>query len=502
MARSSAIAPADTLAQPRRVVGYVRLSRETEDSSSPAKQRQAIERLAAARAAAHPGHWELVGIHEDIDVSATRTELDSRPGLSRVRQAIADGTADAVVVMKLDRLARSVVDYGLLLREGLAVVSCSEPLDTTTPMGQAMVKVLLVFAELEAQTIGERIRATIAYRVSQGDRWRGASAPYGYRSVPHPSGDGRTLVVDPTEAAHIRAAADAVLGGTSLYATMQALNAAGSRPRKAATWSLSSLRVVLTGDSVLGRQTRHGEPLRDPDGVIATPWEPILPLADAERLRAILAPKALGFTRRKASRLLSGLLVCACGARLRVNSRRNGGAHIESYGCRAAADGKTECKAAASINADGVESYIVEELLARAADRPIIERREVIRDVPELAAVEEALGYATEAMRAPGADIAALAARVQELVARRDELAAAPVEPTIEEVATGETYGELWARTDDVAERRAMIEAALEGPIVVRPVGRGYRLPASDRVSVPWRFPSPSEYVDRDELFA
>lgn len=85
--------------------------------------------------------------------------------------------------MKLDRLARSVVDHGLLLREGLAVVSCSEPLDTTSPMGQAMVKVLLVFAELEAQSIGERIRATIAYRVSQGDRWRGASAPYGYRII-------------------------------------------------------------------------------------------------------------------------------------------------------------------------------------------------------------------------------------------------------------------------------------------------------------------------------
>jgi len=497
MARSTQ-KPADTdTAPPRRVVGYVRLSRETEESSSPAKQRQIIEQTVAARALAAPGFWDLVGIESDIDVSATKTPLDDRPGLARVRAMIADGSADAVVCWRLDRLARSVLDYGVLLKEGLDVVSCTESLDTTTPMGQAMVKILLVFAELESQTIGERLRATIAYRVSQGDRWRGGAVPYGYKLTRHPSGDGKTLVIDPPEAAWVRFAADSILSGTSLYATVQGLNAAigsavapAAHPHRASAWSLSSLRSVLTGDSVLGRQTRHGQPVRDDDNVIATPWPAVLPLADVERLRARLEPRRQAQQRRKASRLLSGVLICAtCGQRMRVNSRRTNSATVEMYGCRANADGK-RCERPASIKADAVEAYIAETLLAVAGSHAVIEVREVLRDVAGLAEVEEAIEHTTSAMRLPGANIPELAATLQALAAQRDELAAAPREPVTVQHDTGATFAERW-EDGNTDERRALIESALTGSIAVRPIGRGYRVHPRERVAPPWRWEVP-----------
>lgn len=476
---------------PTRAVGYVRLSRDNDDSTSVAKQRQIITATAEAKG------YDLIDVVEDVDVSASKRRLD-RPGLNRVRALVKAREADVVLVWRLDRLARSVVDFGLLLDEGLDVASCTEPLDTSTSMGRAMAEVLQVFAALESRTIGERVRSAIAYRVGQGDRWRGGSVPYGYRSVPHESGDGRTLVVDAEEAAFVRAAADIVLGGGSLYSAMQMLNDSGSRPRRAEAWSLSSLRVVLTGDAVLGRQTRNGAPLRGDDGLIVAPWEPVLPLADVERLRAMLTPTTVGTTRRKASRLLSGLMVCAtCGRRVRVNSRRNsGGASVESYGCRTNGDGK-RCDRPASVNADQVEAFVEAEFLRTAGSLPVTERREVVRDVAGLADVEEAIRHTTDAMRDPGADLPALVLRLQALRETRDSLATRPAEPVVEEIDTGHTFAEAWEGADTDG-RRALLVGVLRGPIVLHAIGRGRRGVDADRVAVPW--PWTAENAEADYL--
>jgi len=137
-----------------RIIGYVRLSRaHREESTSIERQRAVIRATCEARG------FALVEICEDPDASATKTRLD-RPGLSRVRQLIRDGDADAVMVWRLDRLVRSVVDVGVLLDEGLHIISATESLDTTSPMGRAMVEILQVFASMEAKTTGLRVSAS------------------------------------------------------------------------------------------------------------------------------------------------------------------------------------------------------------------------------------------------------------------------------------------------------------------------------------------------------
>src|SRR5262245_21701335 len=121
-------------AKVRRVIGYARLSRASDDSTSIAKQREILTKTAEARP------WSLVDIVADPDVSASASRLD-RPGLSEDRERVAAGEADAVLVWRLDRIARSVVDFGLLLDDGLDIISATEPLDTGSPMGRAMAQI-------------------------------------------------------------------------------------------------------------------------------------------------------------------------------------------------------------------------------------------------------------------------------------------------------------------------------------------------------------------------
>ncbi|WP_300386917.1 recombinase family protein [uncultured Nocardioides sp.] len=99
-----------------RVVGYARLSWASEDSTSIAKQRDEIQKFVRSRS------WDLVGIEADEDANATKTPLN-RPGLTAARRRVATGEADAIVVWRLDSVARSVVDVGTLLDEGLRLVA-------------------------------------------------------------------------------------------------------------------------------------------------------------------------------------------------------------------------------------------------------------------------------------------------------------------------------------------------------------------------------------------
>jgi DNA invertase Pin-like site-specific DNA recombinase len=449
-----------------KVAAYVRISRDTDESTSIARQKQITTRYAEARG------WTVVETVEDVDVSATKRRLD-RPGLTRVRELVAGGDAEAVLVWRLDRLARSVVDMGTLLDEGLQVVSCTEPLDTTTPMGRAMVEILQVFAALESSTIGARVKSARDYLTTQ-QRFPGGSIPYGYRKASHPSGQGRALAVDPDEAGHVRAAADHVLAGGSLYSALDVLEARGSKPRRADAWSLSSLRVVLTGDAILGRLTHRGQVVRDETGMPVQPWPPALPLRDVERLRALLAPRPVQERRRRATRLLSGLVVCdGCGTRMRVStSTQANGRTVLRYACRAKADGRP-CEHPTSVTCDQLEDHVVNGLLGMFGDVPVTERIVTVRDLPELAEVTAALEDRGQSITRPGADVAVLAQQIADLQERRAALDATPAEPVVEYVETGQSYEEWWDAHEDVAQRRDFLRATGFVPVRIKPGVRG-----------------------------
>src|SRR5690606_29392520 len=192
-----------------RVLIYARLSRARDESTSIERQ------LATCREEAERRGWTVVGEFVDDGVSGA-TDLADRPGMSRLLARLGD--ADVILVWKIDRLARSFLAFADLVRQceatGVGLASASEPLDTTSALGRAMVQLIAIFAELERAMIRERILASKTYLRSAG-RHVGGPAPYGLRIVPAPDGRGKVLERDPAAVEVIREIIARLIDGAS-----------------------------------------------------------------------------------------------------------------------------------------------------------------------------------------------------------------------------------------------------------------------------------------------
>ncbi|WP_340538289.1 recombinase family protein [Nocardioides sp. GXZ039] len=454
-----------------KVVGYVRISRAMEDSTSIAKQREVLESTARARG------WTLVGTEVDEDVSATKSRLD-REGLTSARARIARGEADALLCWRLDRVARSVVDMGALLDEGLQVISATEPLDTTTPMGRAMVEILQVFAALESATTGERLKATKAFLKSQR-RWSGGPRPYGYRPVKATDGIGKVLEVVPEEAAVVRRIHADLLAGVSVNGLARALNAEGIPTSTGGTWKAPSVLNLARALHVSGFLTEavldgHGKPTRERRPVLGEDcspvraWEPLVDDDVAAQVRALFTREARDAARSAATkagleapkRLLEGLVVCPCGERLIRRNRRG----VAFYGCRGLGEGSHVL-----VDAEKTEEEAARQFLQSFSGVEVVERLVNVSVTAALAEVDVALTAATAGITRTGtADLPALFARIADLTAERERLQKSDRQVITKRTFTA--YGDAWASwTDD--EKRAHM-ADLGVTVTVRPAKR------------------------------
>jgi len=109
-----------------------------------------------------------------------------RPEYQKLIRDIEQKKIHAVVVKKLDRLSRSLLDFEQLMilmqRHEVEFISIRENFDTTTAMGKAMLRMALVFAQLEREQTSERVADVMQFRASQGLR-NGGTTPFGYRTV-------------------------------------------------------------------------------------------------------------------------------------------------------------------------------------------------------------------------------------------------------------------------------------------------------------------------------
>jgi len=127
---------------------------------------------------------EKVTIAEyDQDEGFTGSNIN-RPDYQRMVRDIKKGKIDVLVCYKLDRLSRSVADFSELLKilnqYGVSFHSATEAIDTMTAMGEAMVQIIMVFAQLERRTIAERITDNM-YSLAKTDRWVSGKPPLGYK---------------------------------------------------------------------------------------------------------------------------------------------------------------------------------------------------------------------------------------------------------------------------------------------------------------------------------
>lgn len=150
-----------------RVLGYVRVSTSEQSLSGAGIDAQ---RRAIVAECEHRG-WELVEMIEDRGYSARDLK---RPGIQGAVEALDRGEAGALVVAKLDRLSRSMLDFtGLMAaaqKHSWALVALDCAVDTTTPAGEAMANVLATFAQFERRLIGQRTREALEVKRAQGVR--------------------------------------------------------------------------------------------------------------------------------------------------------------------------------------------------------------------------------------------------------------------------------------------------------------------------------------------
>ena len=115
-----------------------------------------------------------------------------RPGYLRMIHDLNAGKIRRVIVYRLDRLSRSVSDFSAMWQifeqHGVEFSSISEQFDTSTPIGKAMVYIIMTFAQLERETIAERITDNYYARVRSG-AWPGGRAPFGFRCAESAPGD-------------------------------------------------------------------------------------------------------------------------------------------------------------------------------------------------------------------------------------------------------------------------------------------------------------------------
>lgn len=150
-----------------KIIAYIRVSTDEQVDSGAGL---AAQRASIAAEAARRG-WSIDDLEfiEDAGFSAKNLR---RPGLTDALERLKAGEASILLVSKMDRLSRSLLDFASIMqraqREGWALVALDSPADLTTPSGEAMAGVMAVFAQLERRLIGERTKAALAQRRAAG----------------------------------------------------------------------------------------------------------------------------------------------------------------------------------------------------------------------------------------------------------------------------------------------------------------------------------------------
>jgi site-specific DNA recombinase len=178
---------------------YTRKSSEEgleQEFNSLDAQREACEAYIASQ---RSEGWALVRDHyDDGGISGGTLE---RPALQRLLSDIDEGLVDVVVVYKIDRLSRSLIDFSKLVevfdRNNVTFVSVTQSFNTTTSMGRLTLNILLSFAQFEREVTAERIRDKVKASRMKGI-FMGGNPPYGYKPKD------RKLVIDEEEARNVR----------------------------------------------------------------------------------------------------------------------------------------------------------------------------------------------------------------------------------------------------------------------------------------------------------
>ena len=361
---------------------YTRKSTEEgleQEFNSLDAQRESAEAFIAAQK--HEGWVCLPDKHDDGGFSVGNLD---RPAMRRLLADIDGGKVDCVVVYKVDRLSRSLMDFARVMqtfdRHQVSFVSVTQQFNTTHSMGRLTLNILLSFAQFEREIISERTRDKIAAARRKG-KFSGGMPLLGYDVASGPGGT--KLVVNDAEAEQVRAIFDLYIRDQALIPVVRELAKRGWANKRWTTkkgterggrpFGKTTLYHLLTNRTYTGMVTHKGE---------AHPGEhaAIVDKATWERVRAILGRNgrtAGAAVRNRYGALLKGILHCSCCKCSMIHSYTakggEGGKRYRYYVCLAAQKRGWDACPTKSIPAGEIERFVVEQIKGIGRDPAVLE---------------------------------------------------------------------------------------------------------------------------------
>ncbi|MCD6134364.1 MAG: recombinase family protein [Candidatus Omnitrophica bacterium] len=236
--------------------------RKDEVFGSIENQRQAILDFIASHK--HEGWIALPDRYEDNGYTGANT---NRPGLEKLLNDIKERKINMVIVYKLDRLSRSLVDFVGLLKVfeayNVTFASVTQPIDTSSSTGKLMLHILSSFAEFERELISERTKDKMGAARKRG-QWIGGRPPLGYDI----DKENRRLIINKEEANLIKQIFNLYLEGNSLLKIVRILNDKGYRTKKTITkngrvyggikFGVSHIHSIITNPLYIGKVRYEG----------------------------------------------------------------------------------------------------------------------------------------------------------------------------------------------------------------------------------------------------
>jgi site-specific DNA recombinase len=317
--------------------------------------------------------WICLPEHYD-DGGFTGGNLD-RPALQRLLQEIDRGQIDCVVVYKVDRLSRSLLDFAKIMeafeKRQVAFVSVTQMFNTATSMGRLVLNVLLSFAQFEREIISERTRDKIAAARRKG-KWVGGQPLLGYDI------QNSKLVVNEEEAVQVRAIFDLYLKYQGLIPVVQELERRDWRTKRWQTrkgllrggqrFAKSSLHHLLTNPVYVGKVKYKNE-------LHAGEHQAVIPADIWHQVQDLLHDHGPGVcTRTESHALLKGILRCRpCGFAMTPGyATKNGGKRYRFYACvNALKRGRHVCPSR-YVPAVTIESTVIDQIRELAKRLPVL----------------------------------------------------------------------------------------------------------------------------------
>lgn len=223
---------------------YGRQSLDKKDSVSIEAQ------LEKGRAVCNANNWGIYNEYSDKGYSGK--DID-RPSFQKLLKDIENGYVKRVIVYRLDRISRSITDFANLLnffeKYNTTFISATENFDTSSPLGRAMIYIIMVFAQLERETIAERITDNYYFRAKKG-LFMGGGIPYGFSSKKVIGSDGKKksiLEINEEEITIVKTVYDLYANqGYSIRGIVAKLNQDKIKPRNQKLWSANQISRMLT----------------------------------------------------------------------------------------------------------------------------------------------------------------------------------------------------------------------------------------------------------------